>query len=106
MRSYPIWCTATNCDYKTDKSFGWKDNGLQTYNIGSSSRNSKEFLKTNITRRRKYDTKKEQYYWIFSFSIDDVILKQSYWTDKEGRPKDEYKVVTKLNSIKGLKDEL
>lgn len=102
MQSYPIWINVENCNYKSSKDFGWKNTGKQTYNIGSSSKNSSEFLETCVTRRRRWDKLSECYYWVFSFSVDDVILKKSYWTDKDGRPKEEYKVVTKLNKIKGL----
>lgn len=98
MKSYPIWVDVENCNYKTSKSFGWRDTGSATYNIGSSSRNSSRFVDTRITRRRELQPD-GTYLWLFRFSVDGIILKTSTWSDRDGRPHTELHTTSSLGAI-------
>jgi len=102
-RSYPIWNNVTACKYKSDKSFGFVETGGIKIKIGSSAKNSHHFLETLITKREgKY---KNVPVWIFKYSVDDVVVKISVFTDNNGRPGEHWFTKSKLTAIKSLKLE-
>ena len=100
-QQYGIWNKVTACIYNSSKSYGVKDTGETTICVGSSSKNSHDFLETKITKR---DTEwKGRDCIVFSYSVDEVILKRIIFTkDKKGRACTPIKVMSKLNRIKSL----
>jgi len=102
-RSHPIWNDVTACKYNSDKSFGFTDTGEIKIKVGSSAKNSHDFLTTLITRRKS--TFKNVPVWIFKYSVDDVVLKISVFTDNKGRAGDHWFDKSKLTAIKSLKLE-
>lgn len=103
--SWPIWNDVTACKYNSNKSFGFRDTGYIKHYVGSSANNSHEFAETIITRRFRRITYrgKELDVVIFTMSVDNVVLKKSYFIDNKGRAGDHLFDKTKLKSIKSLK---
>ena len=101
MRNYPIWNKVTACIYNSIKSWGVKDTGEVEVLIGSSAKNSHTFLNTLITQKNKET--KFGYCKVFTYSVDDVIIKKAYFDiDAKGNASELLKIETKLNKIKGL----
>ena len=101
MRSYPIWNNITACCYQSGKSYGVRETGENNICVGSSPSNSHDFLKTIITKRKKFY--KDELCMVFSFSVDDVIIKKMIFTlDKNGNAGKHIKTISKLNKIKSL----
>ena len=73
MKSYPIWNTITACIYKSSKSYGVKDRGEVTINVGTSASNSHIFMH-HATTHRKMDNGDRCY----RFYIDGTIVKESW----------------------------
>lgn len=72
MSSYPIWLNVTNCNYKTTKSFGYKNTGIINYYVGTSGKNSNHLLESIVKKREiKYKGKDCV---LFSYSINGVVL--------------------------------
>ena len=95
--SYPIWNEINACIYQSGKSYGVKETGQNTIYVGSSASNSHEFLQTIITKRNIGDT------IVFSFSVDDVIIKQmTFSKNKRGNADKLLKTKSKLNRLKSL----
>jgi len=93
--SYPIWHKVQACHYKSNKSWGDKDNSVDNIMVGSSIDNSYNIAKTVTTRRFKtIDDKK---YCIFKFSVDDVILKEVWFEDNNGRAGNYIKTISYLH---------
>lgn len=63
-RSYPIWNKVTACIYNSSKCYGVKDTGEVAIYIGSSARNSHEFVR-HVTTRRVHGE-----YTKFTFGVD------------------------------------
>ncbi|MDV3750640.1 hypothetical protein CMU19_04435 [Elizabethkingia anophelis] len=102
-RSYPIWNDVTNCSYNSNKSYGSVETGRVDVLVGSSSKNSHEFVSHVVTKREiKY---KGEYVIIFRFSVDGVLLKYMIFENKNGKAGDLIKTVSKLPRIKSLKLE-
>ncbi|QDP54422.1 MAG: hypothetical protein GOVbin7581_4 [Prokaryotic dsDNA virus sp.] len=100
-RQYPIWNNITACIYKSGVSYGVKDTGVNNIVVGSSSNNSHDFLETIVTRR--FGTHKGKRCVVFSFSIDNVIVKKMIFSvDKKDRAVKPLKTISKLNKIKSL----
>ena len=100
-RSYPIWNKITACCYQSGKSYGVKETGENNIFVGSSPSNSHDFLKTIITKRKRFY--KDKLCIVFSFSVDNVIIKKMIFTEnKNGTAGDHIKTITKLNKIKSL----
>ena len=100
MRSYPIWNNITACCYQSGKSYGVKETGENKICVGSSRSNSHDFLKTIITKRLRFY--KGELCVVFSFSVDDVIIKKMIFENKNDNAGDHIKTITKLNKIKSL----
>tara|TARA_R110002020_G_scaffold50022_1_gene141891 strand:- start:265 stop:570 length:306 start_codon:yes stop_codon:yes gene_type:complete len=99
-RSYPIWNNITACCYQSGKSYGVKETGENNICVGSSLSNSHDFLKTIITKRLRFY--KDELCVVFSYSVDDVILKKMIFENNNGKAGDHIKTITKLNKIKSL----
>lgn len=103
-RSYPIWNEITSCKYNSNKSYGVVETGVNEIKIGSGSKNSRNFLKTIITKRS--GVYKGKNVVIFRFSVDDVVLKTAIFEEKrDGTAGKFIKEVSKLNRMKSLKIE-
>lgn len=84
-RHYPIWNKVTACIYNSCKNYGVKDTGETQIYVGSSAKNSHFFCKHIITQRSKYIEEYGQCK-IFTFSVDDIIIKQMIFEeDAKGR---------------------
>ena len=102
MRSFPIWNQITACIYGSKKSYGVKDTGENEIFVGSSAKNSTSFLTSIITKREIEDTKYGNCI-VFSYSVDDIIIKKMYFIiNKKGNADEFIKTETKLNRIKSL----
>lgn len=99
-RSYPIWNNITACCYQSGKSYGVKETGENNICVGSSPSNSHDFLKTIITKRRRFY--KDELCIVFSYSVDDVVIKKMIFTNNNGKAGDHIKTITKLNKLKSL----
>ena len=71
MRSYPIWNLITACIYQSGKSYGVKDQGDVKVLVGSSARNSHEFLTHSTTHRFLPNGDRE-----FRFYVDGKCIKR------------------------------
>tara|TARA_R100001132_G_C3265717_1_gene88675 strand:- start:991 stop:1308 length:318 start_codon:yes stop_codon:yes gene_type:complete len=100
-KSYPIWHKITACIYKNFTGYGVKDTGETTICVGSSAKNSHEFLTTCITKRiKEYKGEKVM---VFSYSVDNVVLKRAIFNiNKKGNADELIKVISKLSQIKSL----
>ena len=101
-RSHPIWNQVTACKYNSDKSYGILDTGEVKILVGSSARNSHEFVR-HITTRRFYNHEKYGPVCVFKFSVDGIVLKEMIFKDNNGRAGKLLKTKTKMKSIKSLR---
>lgn len=97
--NYPIWHQVQACHYKSNKSYGGRNNSGETIYIGTSSKYSYKHCKILTTRREILHPKFGNCY-IFRTSIDDIVLKESLVRIKD---KQLVQQRTKLNRIKSLK---
>ena len=74
-RSYPIWLDIFNSGYATDRSHGVKNTESTVVNVGTSSKNSHRFLKTQIMTYTNDDGFKVFVYYINTTKIKKAILK-------------------------------
>ena len=72
MKQYPIWNKITACIYKSNRSYGVKNNGDVEVRIGTSSRNSHLFLRHSTTHRVLENGDRE-----YRFYIDDVCVRKA-----------------------------
>jgi len=84
--SYPIWIDVSDDSYKSNKSFGFKDVGIQTVYAGKSAKDSYHFA--TIRLRKNGDN--------FDLVVDGKTIKTGKVENGE------LKVKTKLNRIKSL----
>ena len=98
MRSYPIWNKVTACIYNSAKSFGAENTSEIEVLVGTSSKSHC----TIITTKREQIHPRFGNCTVFQTSLDGVILKQSWFTMKNGKISEMVKQVTKLKSIKSL----
>ena len=73
--SYPIWNKVQACIYKTSKDWGAKDESNVQICVGSSAKNSHEFVNHRTTRRANDDGSHE-----FRFYVDGVCVKRAIVT--------------------------
>ena len=82
-RSYPIWNEIKSCAYKQEnKSYGVKETGEVTVNVGTSAINSHVFVKHTVTHRLLNDGSRE-----YRFYLDGLCIKKATLTkNKEFKP--------------------
>ena len=85
MQQYPIWHDVKSCLYKSSKSYGARDTADTTIYIGSSSKNSTEFIRTSTTRRFKYNEALGQVVCSFRFYVDGICIKEMIFEDNNGK---------------------
>ena len=76
MKSYPIWNTITACIYKSSKSYGVKDTGEVTINVGTSASNSHIFLRHTTTHRMLDNGDREYRFYLDGEVIRRAVLKK------------------------------
>ena len=78
MRQYPIWHKINSCIYANsgtrtgNKSFGTKEHSQTEIKVGSSSKNSHDFLRHETTHRQHENGDRE-----FHFYIDGEIFRKA-----------------------------
>jgi hypothetical protein len=72
MRSYPIWNEVTACIYGSSKSWGAKQTAGVTVKVGTSARNSHEFVHHATTHREHANGDRE-----YRFFVDGKCVKRS-----------------------------
>lgn len=77
-RQYPIWNVIDNDSYVTDKSYGIREVGVTLVKVGTSSRNSHQFVRTMVST-----TKNDNGDRVFRFFVDGVLIKKA--TVKNGK---------------------
>lgn len=82
-RSYPIWYQVTNCNYKNNPNFGFRETGEVNIKVGSSSSNSHQFVKTEIRKREKVIDGVDCI--VFTYSVDDKVVKKAIFHNDNGR---------------------
>ena len=78
MKQYPIWNDINACIYKSGKSYGIRNDGVNQIKIGTSSRNSWDFVKTRVTHKEHEDGTRT-----YHFYIDDVLYKKATLNKKK-----------------------
>ena len=78
MKSYPIWNNVQACIYKSSKSYGARTQSCVDVKVGTSSRNSFDFVSHRTTRRVHEDGSAE-----FRFYVDDQLIKRALVTKKK-----------------------
>ncbi len=73
MASYPIWNKVQACIYKSNKSYGVRENGVVSIKVGTSATNSYDFL-THTTTHKKLECGGRE----FRFYIDDILAKKAF----------------------------
>jgi hypothetical protein len=76
--SYPIWNQIEACIYKSGKSYGVKNDGFNQIKIGTSSRNSWDFVNTRVTHREHEDGTRT-----FHFYVDGKLYKKATLNKKK-----------------------
>ena len=71
-RSYPIWNKVTACIYGSSKSYGVKADGQVDVVVGTSAKNSHDFV-SHRTTHRLHDNGDREY----RFYVDNVCIKRS-----------------------------
>lgn len=78
MRSYPIWNEVEACIYNSSKSYGAKQQSNVNVKVGTSARNSHDFLTHRTTCRDLEDGSKE-----FRFYVDNKLIKRAVVTSEK-----------------------
>ena len=91
-RQYPIWNVIDNDSYATDKSYGIREVGVTLVKVGTSSKNSHQFVRTMVST-----TKNDNGDRVFRFFVDGVLMKKA--TVKNGKIHHDEDVINKENSI-------
>ena len=93
MRHYPIWHEVTACLYSSSKSYGGKDDSLDTIRVGSSKSNSHILGKVRTTRKEIDNTIE------FRLYVDDHLIKSMVFDNNNGKAGDK---LTELNHLTDL----
>ena len=70
--SYPIWNKITACIYKSNKSYGVRNEGVNNIYCGTSANNSYHFAKVVSTHRQLENGDRE-----YRLYVDKVIVKRA-----------------------------
>ena len=76
MRQYPIWVDMVNNSYNSSKSYGVNDYNIQHVKVGTSSRNSFDFVKLEMSVRDNDNIK------TYDLRVDDELIKQAHYNTK------------------------
>ena len=78
MRQYPIWVDMINNSYNSSKSYGVNDYNIQHVKVGTSSRNSFDFVKIEMS----VQTDEKNLTKTYSLRVDDELIKQAHYNLK------------------------
>ncbi len=81
-RSYPIWNKVTACIYGSSKSYGVKAEGQVDVVVGTSAKNSHDFV-SHRTTHRLHDNGDREY----RFYVDNVCIKRAMLSKGESEIK-------------------
>jgi hypothetical protein len=70
--SYPIWNEVEACIYKSSKSYGVRETGEVRVKVGTSAKNSHDFVSHTTTHRRFDDGSRE-----YRFYVDGVCIRRA-----------------------------
>ena len=73
MASYPIWNQVEACIYKSGKSYGVRKDGVVSVKVGTSEKNSHDFLTHRTTHRTLECGGRE-----FRFYVDGTLIKKAF----------------------------
>ena len=79
MRQYPIWIDTHNPSYANQfsKSMGVKNSSSSNIKIGTSAKNSYDFLNTRIETAKANNGSR-----VYNFFVDDKLVKSAFYNDK------------------------
>ena len=89
MRQYPIWVDMVNNSYNSSKSYGVNDYNIQNVMIGTSSKNSFDFVKIEMS---VFEPVEDDNLKTYSLRVDDKLIKKAEYNLKT-------KEMTIINSI-------
>jgi hypothetical protein len=83
-RQYPIWVDMVNNSYNSSKSYGVNDYAIQHVAIGTSSKNSFDFVKIEISVQDNYDEDglKPTLTKTYQLRVDGELIKQAVYNLK------------------------
>jgi len=116
MRQYPIWVDMVNNSYNSSKSYGVNDYNIQNVMIGTSSRNSFDFCKIEMSvadidgkkvynLRVDYELIKEAHYNLKTKKMEVEDVKTSNFVQSENDPSSTEENILKIKYFKKWKDE-
>ena len=88
-KQYPIWVDQTNNSYNNSKSYGIRDYAINHTMIGTSSKNSFDFVKTETQVMEDPATGKK----LYKFLVDDELVRSATYD-----PKTKIMKMTKYNA--------
>ena len=79
MKQYPIWIDTHNPNYANQfsKSMGVKNSSSSNIKIGTSAKNSYDFLNTRIETAKANNGSR-----VYNFFVDDKLVKSAFYNDK------------------------
>ena len=77
-KSYPIWVDQTNNSYNSSKSYGIGDYAINYTQIGTSAKNSFDFVKTETSVNTDEATGRKHY----SFRVDGELVRSAEYDPK------------------------
>ena len=93
MHSYPIWNQVQACIYKSDKSYGVRNEGVVNVKVGTSKTYSYDFVK-HVTTVKDIDKHTKEY----RFYVDNNLIKQATFNTKTK----EFKIKCVLTTLKEI----
>ena len=93
MHSYPIWNQVQACIYKSDKSYGVRNEGVVNVKVGTSRTYSYDFVK-HVTTVKDIDKHIKEY----RFYVDNNLIKQATFNTKTK----EFKIKCVLTTLKEI----
>lgn len=76
-RAYPIWNEVTSCVYGSSKSYGVRERGEVSVKVGTSKKNSFDFVNHRTTAKDIGNNTME-----YRFYVDDVLIKRAQFNTK------------------------
>ena len=80
MRQYPIWVDTHNPSYANQfsKSMGVKNSSSSDIKIGTSAKNSYDFVKTRIEHKLEDDGSR-----VYNFYVDNELMKSAFYNGRD-----------------------
>jgi hypothetical protein len=94
--SWPIWVDVQACTYKSSKSYGARDTNAQTIYVGSSAKNSHQFVGITNYKRAHEEYKGHKDVIVFKCKIDGITVKEMIFKSNRGRAGELLETVSRL----------